>query len=270
MSMVFKMSNRRKIIKIDEEKCDGCGLCVPACPEGALQIVAGKARVVKESYCDGLGVCIGKCPKDAITIEEREAEEFDPEAVAAHMKSRRSEGAETDAPEAAHSLSFAGCPGAASGLLRPAGAAELETTGSRAKAPESRLVNWPVQLRLVPLVAPYFQNANLLISADCIPFYYADFHRRLLDGRTLLVGCPKLDDVDLYRRKLAALFAQNEIKSIAVVHMEVPCCFGLVQLVRAALEESGKRIPLTVTKVSIRDGRLETVALQAEGNEAQP
>ncbi len=259
------MSVRRKVIRIDEEKCDGCGLCIPACPEGALQVVEGKARLVKESYCDGLGACIGNCPKGAMTIEEREADEFDAEGAAAHMKAHRPEHEEAKAPEVEESPLPMSCPGAASRLL---GSGEVPTSKSAGPAPEELrpgLVNWPVQLRLVPVVAPYFRNARLLISADCVPFCYADFHPRLLSGRTLLVGCPKLDDAELYRRKLTQIFLQNEVKEVQVVYMEVPCCYGLVHLVRTALEESGKRIPAALSKVSIHGRILETGALQPAG-----
>jgi len=235
----------RKIVKIDEEKCDGCGQCVPACAEGAIQVVGGKARLVSELYCDGLGACLGECPQDAITIEEREAEVFDEAAVARHL------GHCAGTPSAHSAPVVHACPGSASQVLRrstPAPAAETEP---------SALGNWPVQLSLVPVRAPYFEGARLLIAADCVPFALADFHRSALAGRALVVGCPKLDNTDMYRRKLAEIFRQNDIQSVEVIYMEVPCCFGLVHLVRLALEESEKTIPLTLTKVSVRGAVLE-------------
>ncbi len=225
----------RKVVKIDEEKCDGCGQCVPACAEGALEIIDGKARLVSEVYCDGLGDCLGECPQEAITIEEREADKFDLEATERHLAQRKEKeepartGASADADEP-----FAGCPGAAARLLRndtAAAAADAETT---AREP-SMLINWPVQLRLAPVKAPYFDGARLLIAADCAPFAFADFHGKFLAGRTLVVGCPKLDDVDLYRKKLAQIFLQNDIREVEVVYMQVPCCYGLVHLVQGAL-----------------------------------
>jgi len=239
----------RKIIKIDEEKCDGCGECVPACAEGALEIVDGKARLVSEVYCDGLGACLGECPQGAITIEEREAEEFDLEAAERHLAQREEKPAVAEGS--------AGCPGAASRML-DRGKVE-PVTGSEETAP-SQLGNWPVQLKLVPVRAPYFDGGKLLIAADCTAFAFGDFHRRLLAGTTLLVGCPKLDDTDLYRRKLAQIFIQNDVSEIELVYMEVPCCHGLVSLVQRAIEDSQKTIPLALTKIGVKGDVLETKA----------
>ena len=256
----------RKIIKIDEEKCDGCGLCVPACAEGAIQIIDGKARLVSEVYCDGLGACLGECPQDAIIIEEREAEMFDPEAVQRHLSDRtighRME--EAQPPTESDSLACK-CPGTISQMLHPDRAAapsDTDAAKTEKEAMTSLLGNWPVQIHLVPVRAPYFQGARLLIAADCVPFAFADFHRRFLDGRTLLIGCPKLDDVDLYRSKLAQIFLENDIQTVDVVYMEVPCCFGLVHLVRQALDESRRKISVTFIKVGIRGDICEIANLQ--------
>jgi Pyruvate/2-oxoacid:ferredoxin oxidoreductase delta subunit len=209
----------RKIIRIDEEKCNGCGQCVLACAEGAIQVIDGKARLISESYCDGLGACLGECPQDALIIEEREAEQFDPEAVEQHL----AEPAPAAARPAPHGHV---CPGAAAQMLRQreAAAGQAEAGGP---AP-SLLQNWPVQLTLAPVQAPHYDGAHLVISADCAPFAFADFHRQFLSdtrgasGPVLLIGCPKLDEGDFYRQKLAQIFARNDIESVEVVHMEVP------------------------------------------------
>ncbi len=248
----------RKIVHIDEEKCNGCGLCVPTCVEGALQIIDGKAQLVSEVYCDGLGACLGECPQGAITIEEREAEAFDLEVVEEHLASHGEEPVRAGAPSHEVATPPAACPGAALHTLHPRSASAPQALSADEEQAPSELGNWPVQLRLVPVVAPFLEGAKLVIAADCVPFAFADFHRQLLVGKTLLVGCPKLDDADFYRRKLADIFAQNDIESVDVVHMEVPCCFGLVHLVRQALDDSGKVIPLTVTKVGIQGAILET------------
>ncbi len=236
----------RKIVKIDEEKCDGCGLCIPQCKEGAIQIVDGKARLVSEIYCDGLGACLGHCPQGAITIEEREAEEFDDEAVHEHLH------ASEKAPEPAAHLSHGdGCPSARvmSFLAKTSRPAIRE--GAEAAPAESALSQWPVQLTLVPASAPYLQGADLLIAADCVPFAYANFHKDLLEGKAVLIACPKLDDTGPYLQKLARIFAQCEPKTITVAHMEVPCCFGLVRLVEEALRLSGKSIRVRDVTISI-------------------
>ena len=236
----------REIIKIDEEKCTGCGLCIPACEEGALQIVDGKARLVKEIYCDGLGACLGECPEGALTIEERQAEEFDAQAVEERLASQDSVAA---APTAGCPAADAarGCPGSAAQTLSPAAADQPSGEGM-----PSALGNWPAQIELIPVEAPYLDGARLLIAADCTAFACADFHRTLLPGRVLLVGCPKLDDADAYRQKLAAIFRRHDIESIEIAHMEVPCCFGLPHLVGLALEDAGKEIPLRLTQVGVR------------------
>jgi NAD-dependent dihydropyrimidine dehydrogenase PreA subunit len=256
----------RKIVKIDEEKCNGCGLCVPSCAEGAIQVIDGKARLVSEMYCDGLGACLGECPQGALTVENREANEFDPAAVEKYLGRPATHTAATQAAPAPHDCPGSNvqtlrrsepaaaphaCPGSMARVLPPQ-AARPAAIPADAEALPSLLGNWPVQLSLAPIRAPYFAGARLCIAADCAPFAFADFHRQFLVGRTLLIGCPKLDNTELYRQKLAQIFSQNDIQSIDVVHMEVPCCFGLVHLVRLALADSGKDIPLSLTKVGIR------------------
>ncbi|HQM62946.1 MAG TPA: 4Fe-4S binding protein [Acidobacteriota bacterium] len=271
----------RKIIKIDESKCDGCGLCVPSCAEGAIQIVGGKARLVSETYCDGLGACLGDCPQGAITLEERDAAEFDAVAVAAHtghsvedvMASVQANavrgGAAPAAPAACpmppsrphpaaspflrhgHGAGHGhggGCPGSAARTIQRAAA---PTTAPAAAATQSQLGNWPVQIALLPTRAPYFAGAHLLLAADCTAFAYADFHRDLMTGRVALIGCPKLDDSEVYVKKLAAIFRDNDIQSVRVAFMEVPCCTGLVRIAHRALAESGKDIPLELVRISI-------------------
>ena len=226
----------RKIIVIDEEKCNGCGLCAAACHEGAIGMVNGKARLLREDYCDGLGDCLPACPAGAISFEEREAAPYDAAAVAAAKAG------------AAHAHPAGGCPSAAARTLRPASAPAGETRM------ESQLVNWPVQIQLLPLRAPYLQGADVLIAADCTAFAYANLHADFLRGRVTLIGCPKLDSVD-YAEKLAQVFLQNEIRSVTVLRMEVPCCGGLTAAVQRALAASGRGIPLTVRIVGI-DGTL--------------
>ena len=226
----------RKIIVIDEEKCNGCGLCAAACHEGAIGMVNGKARLLREDYCDGLGDCLPACPAGAISFEEREAAPYDAAAVAAAKAG------------AAHAHPAGGCPSAAARTLRPASAPAGEARM------ESQLVNWPVQIQLLPLRAPYLQGADVLIAADCTAFAYANLHADFLRGRVTLIGCPKLDSVD-YAEKLAQVFLQNEIRSVTVLRMEVPCCGGLAAAVQRALAASGRDIPLTVRIVGI-DGTL--------------
>jgi Pyruvate/2-oxoacid:ferredoxin oxidoreductase delta subunit len=229
----------RNIVQIDEKKCNGCGLCIPACAEGALQIIDGKAKLVKDVYCDGLGACLGKCPQDAITIIQREATEFDEKAAQEHVKESRT--APTD-----HTR-FTGCPSTQTMQLKP----EAEPSTNVTEKRKSQLSTWPVQLKLLPPNAPFLKNADLLITADCVPFAYANFHEDMLKNRTLIVGCPKLDDVTLYRNKLAQIFRIADIRTVNVVNMEVPCCFGLHRLVQEAMELSGKKVPLIQETISI-------------------
>ena len=230
----------RKIIQIEEEKCNGCGLCVTACHEGAIGMINGKATLLREDYGDGLGDCLPACPTGAITFVEREAAAYDEAAVHANMAQGK-KGHET-----AH-----GCPGVrAAAFVRPA----EDTTQSVAQTAESQLRQWPVQIKLVPLRAPYFEGANLLIAADCAAYAYGDFHNRYMKNKVTLIGCPKLDDVD-YTEKLKAILENNNIKSVTAVRMEVPCCGGIEHAVKRALMNCGKLIPWQIVTIST-DGRI--------------
>jgi Pyruvate/2-oxoacid:ferredoxin oxidoreductase delta subunit len=252
----------RKIVKIDEEKCNGCSLCIPNCAEGALQIIDGKAKLVSEKFCDGLGACLGHCPQDAITVIEREAEDFDEKAVEAYLH----EGTEAKPqPQPGPVPLFTGCPSSRPMQFKvPESAGEL---GSGAPS-VSMLSQWPVQLKLVPVNAPYFKDADLLVAADCVPFAYANFHQDFLKGKAVVVGCPKLDDIQYYKEKLTEIFKTNSIKSVTVPYMEVPCCFGLVKATEDAIAASGKKIPLKKIKISIR-GEIKTEAQVEAAHQAR-
>jgi Pyruvate/2-oxoacid:ferredoxin oxidoreductase delta subunit len=236
---------KRNIVKIDEAKCNGCGACIIACAEGALQIIDGKAKLVSETYCDGLGACLGKCPQDAITVEEREAEEFDEAAVKVRMQEEKAEEPEPCA-----------CPSTGIRLFEK----QVKTpasSGPAVEAMESKLTHWPVQLTLVPPAAPFLKEADLVLSADCVPFAYAGFHRDFLgDNTALLVACPKLDDFLAHQQKLTEILKQAGIKSLTVLHMEVPCCSGLVHMAKQAILASGNIVPFRDITVSIRGERL--------------
>jgi NAD-dependent dihydropyrimidine dehydrogenase PreA subunit len=234
---------KRKIIKIDEAKCNGCGECIPNCKEGAIQVVNGKARLVSEVFCDGLGACLGHCPQGATTIEEREAEAFDEKKVEANI-----------ARQAHHHGHGGACPGSKMMDFRTARPAAKEAGAS---CSPSHLGNWPVQLMLVPAVAPYLNDSDLLIAADCVPFAYADFHEKLLRGKVLLVGCPKLDNAQVYQEKLNQVLKFNQIKSITYAHMEVPCCFGLIGIIQEAIAQSGKDTVFHEVTIGIRGDRLK-------------
>ncbi len=237
----------RKILHINEEECTGCGLCIPACAEGAIRIVDGKAKLVRDKYCDGLGACVGDCPEGAITIQEREAEEFDEEAVQIHLGKRSESTGILQSPHAVPSRHGQPCPSAQTtksqreGTLRP-----------KSDRESSQLSHWPVQLTLVPAKAPFFEEADLAITADCVPFAYANFHSDFLKDRILVIGCAKLDDAQFYKKKLAEIFRDNSIRSVTVINMEIPCCFGLYDLVKQALNSSGKDIPLKQHTISIK------------------
>ncbi len=209
------MSMLREIVKIDEDKCNGCGLCVTACAEAAIEVIDGKARLVSEIYCDGLGACLGECPEDAIIIEKREAVEFDEEATEVHIQ-------------------------------------RMKADDVTAEAMPSGLTNWPIQLMLVSPDAPYFQDADILLVADCVSFALADFHTRFLRGKPLIIGCPKLDDAGFYVEKLTELLKSSSPKSLTVVHMEVPCCSSLSVIASRALEASGEDIHISDVTVSIQ------------------
>ncbi len=244
----------RKIIKINEEKCNGCGLCAEACHEGAIAMVDGKAKLIRDDYCDGLGDCLPTCPTGAISFEMREAAEYDQAAVDAHLAQRNQNNPQADhAPQAP-----SGCPGSRAQAIRrqatstPADAVPvgLINTGTM----PSRLNQWPVQIQLVPANAPYFDQAKLLIAADCTAFSRADFHERFMKGKITLIGCPKLDSVD-YADKLTQILLHNDIKSLTVVRMEVPCCGGIVHAVQRALQSCGKLIPWQIVTLST-DGQI--------------
>ncbi len=266
---------KRKIIKIDEEKCNGCGLCIPNCPEGALQVIDGKARLISDLFCDGLGACIGHCPEGAIKVEEREAEPYDERKVMgnivkagdntikAHLKHLKEHNETKFFNEAIKVLEEkgieipnledekmesdipCGCPGAAMREVN------VEADASSNSEQTSELRQWPVQLSLLPPQAPFFDNAHLLVSADCVPFANANFHSKLLNGKSVVIGCPKLDDVEAYQEKLTEIFKSNKVKSVTVAIMEVPCCGGLLYAVEEAIKASGKKIPLIQETVGV-------------------
>jgi Pyruvate/2-oxoacid:ferredoxin oxidoreductase delta subunit len=227
---------KRTIIKIDEEKCTGCGLCIPACVEGALQIVDGKAKLVKEIFCDGLGACLGKCPVDALTVEVREAEEFDKEAAEEHAKTAK---LSPSTPVVASPAS-----------------PEEKTTAAEMPQMSSMLSQWPIQLLLVPINAPFIKNADLVIAADCVGFADPNFHSEFLKGNSkLVIGCPKFDDVQFYQKKLETMFKDLQPKSVTVVNMEVPCCFGLYKIVKEALASAGLNVPLRQEVIDIKGNK---------------
>lgn len=267
---------KRRIIKIDEDKCTGCGECIPDCPEGALQIIDGKARLISDLFCDGLGACIKKCPENAMTIEEREAEEYNEQKVMvniakgganvikAHLKHLKEHGEDKLFNEAIKYLKDnnlevpnmeenkpCGCPGSMQRDMRNKLKSENNNTHM-----SSELENWPIQLKLINQNAPYLDNIDLLISADCVPFTYANFHSKFLKGKVLMMLCPKLDsDIDLYIEKLANIFKTKNIKSITIVRMEVPCCGGVEMIVEEALKKANKNIIIKEYTISI-DGEI--------------
>ncbi len=231
----------RQIIRIDEELCNGCGLCVSACHEGAIGLVDGKAKLLRDDYCDGLGNCLPVCPTGAITFEQREAAAFDADAVQQKM-----EPAAPSAPAHPHAEPLqGGCPGSRARALRTEQSAPARAAAPQQEAASSELRQWPVQIQLVPVNAPYFQNADLLIAADCAAYAHAGFHQDFMRGKITLIGCPKLDEVD-YAEKLTAILTRNEIKRVTVVRMEVPCCGGLANAAITALKNCGKMIPWQV------------------------
>ncbi|GAB4262579.1 MAG: 4Fe-4S binding protein [Thermoleophilia bacterium] len=257
---------RRQIIRIDEELCTGCGECVPACAEGALEIVDGKARVVAEVLCDGLGACLGECPTGALTIEEREAPEFDEEAVERRLSRIGRAGVPRHPADplgegaAVSAYVDGGCPGSLSRILgAETAAAPIPVTAAGLadgnRDAESMLAHWPVQLALVNPLAPFFRNADLLVAADCTPYAYRLFHEDFLRGRSVVVACPKLDDAQRHFEKLVDLFQAARPRSVTVVRMEVPCCSGLVAITRQAAELAGLETPVEEVVITVSGGR---------------
>lgn len=233
----------RKIINIDEDKCNGCGLCANACHEGAIDIIDGKAKLVRENFCDGLGDCLPSCPTGAITFEEREAPEYDEAAVKASQIKKNM--------EARMAAGGGGCPGSRAMTLD---AQQESSAAGMNRRQVSRLAQWPCQIKLVPAKAPFYEGAKLLIAADCTAYAYANMHEDFMKGKVTIIGCPKLDDID-YSEKLTEIIAENNIKSVTIVRMEVPCCGGLQAAAEKALKNSGKFIPWQVVTIS-RDGQI--------------
>jgi ferredoxin len=229
----------RKIIRIDKEKCNGCGLCAKACHEGAIGMINGKAKLLREDYCDGLGDCLPACPAGAISFEEREAKKYDEVAVGKSKLGKQKE------------MLACGCPGTQSKAICRETEGELVFFNRNEN--KSQLSQWPVQIKLAPINAPYFKDANLLVAADCTAYAYGDFHDRFIKNKITLIGCPKLDEGD-YSEKLTAIIKNNEIKSVTVVRMEVPCCGGIENAVKRALQNSGKFIPWQVVTISTDGG----------------
>lgn len=240
----------RKVVRIDEERCTGCGVCVPACAEGALQIVDGKARLVGDRYCDGLGACLGECPEGAITIEEREAEEFTEVAVAHH--------AGGSLPCGCPSSSVTSLERGGAGVCRGDAARGPAADGCGAAAPDwsPKLSHWPVQLALVPPGAPFLKGADVVLTADCVPFAYARFHPDFLEDHAVMVACPKLDDFEAHQARLTEVLRRSGVRSITVARMEVPCCSGLTHMAQEAIRRSGQRIPLDEVVIGIRGNRV--------------
>lgn len=240
---------KRTIVEIDENRCNGCGECVPSCAEGAIKIINGKAKLLADNLCDGLGACLGKCPMDAITVTEREADAYDEAAVHAAKQAQARATAAPAAPAHAHAhAAHGGCPGARMLNFTPPGAAPAPAGDAGA----SQLRHWPVKIELVPPHAPFLNGANLVVAADCSAVAYPNFHRDFLAGNAVVIGCPKLNDTDAYIERLTGIFAQGGLKSVTVVRMEVPCCMGLTHAVQQALAASGKKIPFSERVISIR------------------
>ncbi len=243
----------RKIIHIDEDKCNGCGACAEACHEGAIEMVNGKARLMRDDYCDGMGDCLPECPTGAISFTEREAAAYDEAAVAKHMEARKQAKMQAEGGAGTAPAGFHGCPGSAMHTF-----SRKEESVAAPAAPasaQSQLGQWPCQIKLVPVKAPYFEGAKLLIAADCTAYAYARIHEDFMKGRITIVGCPKLDAVD-YSEKLTEIIAGNDIKSVTVLRMEVPCCGGLENAAIKALQNSGKFIPWQVVTFTL-DGQIK-------------
>ena len=250
---------RRKVVLIDEAKCDGCGECVVSCAEGAIAVIDGKARLVSEIYCDGLGACLGQCPQGAITIEEREAEAFDEAKTHEHLKRLQAQ-KQVAAPIPVMSGGHQ-CPGSMIRNLGQRAAAGTSSGSFASGAQASELTNWPVQLTLVSPQAPYFKDADILLVADCVPFACGDFHQRLLRGKPVIIGCPKLDQVQFYVEKMAEIVRTAKPRSLTVIHMEVPCCSGLTRIAQHAVAAAGSDVPLEDVTVSVQGEVLESQPL---------
>jgi Fe-S-cluster-containing hydrogenase component 2 len=242
----------RRVIQIDEERCDGCGICADACHEGAIEIVDGKARLTRDDYCDGFGDCLPGCPQGAISFVEREAAAYDEAAVQESKRRKAGQGVTT--MQVSNDGHAGGCPGSAMRSFDRSGSESASHEVPTAAMPQSQLANWPVQIKLAPVQAPCFDGANLLIAADCCAYAFAAFHDRFIRNRTCVIGCPKLDGTD-YSGKLAEIIAGNDVKSVTICRMEVPCCGGLERMATEALRRSGKFIPWQVVTFSL-DGRI--------------
>ncbi|HBG5345857.1 TPA: 4Fe-4S binding protein [Clostridioides difficile] len=234
----------RKIIKIDERKCNGCGLCVEACHEEAIGMVNGKAKLLRDDYCDGLGDCLPTCPTNAISFEYREAAEYDEAAVKANMEAKKTQKKNL----------ACGCPGSQSQSINREVSNSTDINNDVVEIKGSQLNQWPVQIKLVPVNASYLKNASLLIAADCTAYAYGNFHNKFMKNKVTLIGCPKLDEVD-YAEKLTEILKENDIKNIVVTRMEVPCCGGIVNAVKTALQNSGKMVPWQIVTISV-DGKI--------------
>lgn len=250
------MKTMRKIIEIDEELCNGCGDCVPSCEEGAIQIVNGKAKLVAERYCDGLGACLGECPTGALKIVEREADDFDEEAVHAHLAAQQEKPAPAPPQSGCPSAQLRFAPGAVAGGGCPSAqmrafSTKPQRTEKEKEIPPSALSHWPVQIKLVPPSAPFLQDADLLVAADCVPVAYAGFHSTLLDGRVVMLGCPKFDNAQEYVAKFTQVFTQSKVRSVAVAVMQVPCCQGLPLVVKEGMTRAGVEIPAEKIIISL-------------------
>jgi ferredoxin len=245
------MKVKRKIIRIDEALCDGCGQCAPACAEGAIEIRDGKAHIVAEIYCDGLGACLGECLTGALTIEEREADDFDEEAVESYLKEKENSKAHDATPMQA------GCPSARVQTFTTSTPCQAANKPVAMSGGDSVLSHWPVQIRLIPPNAPFLKDAHLLIAADCTPVAYPNFHKDFITGKVVMIGCPKFDDKEEYIQKLTEIFKRNDIKGITTLFMEVPCCSGLPMIVKKAMDAAGKIIPTEEIVISSRGEILE-------------
>lgn len=251
------MKVNRKIIEIDEELCDGCGQCVPSCAEGAIEVVDGKAKLVADKFCDGLGACLGECPTGALSVVERKAEAFDEKAVEAFLKDREKRGTVQEVPLAC------GCPSTQRQSFVPSPLSAGDKAAVFGAPGVSALTHWPVQVMLVPPEAPFLRGADLLVAADCTPFAYAHFHRDFLQGRVVLVGCPKFDDANAYVQKFAQIFDTAGIKSVTIVAMEVPCCQGLPMIVEKGIQIANEHVPLEKVVISARGCLLKRENLAA-------